>query len=217
MIIDHELRFVFIHIPKTGGDAIAQALTPIAARTKTNVIACSGVPKHFPAKRILRDHFDSDMERWQRYVRFAVNRNVWQRIHSDWHFSRKHTQKIKQHESNPVIELWVEKLKRVRDSYTSFEQFVRAEYLARPPGDGFPHYCQDETGRDLISVMLDFERLDQHFQALCRLLTIDPPPALPRVNVSESRPRYRDEYTPELADAVRRHYAYEVERFRMEF
>jgi hypothetical protein len=210
MIVDHDRKFVFVHIPKTGGDSIGLALVP---HVQHGIIWLQGKHKHNPLKQILPTI--GDEAKWRQYLRFAVIRNPWELIHSDWYFSLRSLESIEKHEQKPELRKWVDKLRAVQ-RYPDFAAFVQGEYLGRSLSF-FPYYCQDETGRDLHSLVLRFERLSEDFHGVCSWLGFNPIPELPHANRTSGRPDYRTDYTSSLAEAVGEYAKCEIERFGYRF
>lgn len=102
MIISHRYRFIFIHLHKTAGDSICDALRPHLAKsdfvlqsdfqtwiqkhTTRPAEANLGLRKHSPAHTI-RDKIDPDV--WNTYYKFAFVRHPYDRALSLYHFAAK--------------------------------------------------------------------------------------------------------------------------------
>lgn len=210
MIISHKHKFVFVHVPKTGGTSISAAFRPWLGRRDYYEIL--DAPKHFTARELRRAFFGSDLE-WGSYLSFAVMRNPWERIHSDYCFS-KWMAEATLGRCEPELEQWVQKMRRV--SKYSFERFVHEEHLGRTEGT-YQRYCQDGHGRDMVTFVGRFERLQQDWERVCALLRL-PCRGLPRENRTISsaggpRQDYRYSYTAQLRDLVAERFRDDIERF----
>lgn len=79
MIISHSLKFIFVHINKTGGTSIKNALKPVLAEYDFNNL---GEGKHASAKTLQESH----PKEWGEYFTFAFVRNPWDRTVSRYFF-----------------------------------------------------------------------------------------------------------------------------------
>lgn len=79
MIISHSLKFIFVHINKTGGTSIKHAMKPVLSEIDINNL---GKGKHVSAKE-LRERFP---EEWESYFTFGFTRNPWDRTVSKYFF-----------------------------------------------------------------------------------------------------------------------------------
>lgn len=70
MIINHDLKFIFIHVPKTGG-------TSVYHLPNQNFKKSPEYPLHIPFK---------DLPNYPDYFSFGFTRNPWARMHSLWKF-----------------------------------------------------------------------------------------------------------------------------------
>jgi len=192
MLISHRHKFVFVHVPKTGGNAVAEALLPFAD--------LGGVDdgwKHSTAVR-LKDRLGDDA--WRAMFKFAFVRNPWDWLVSHYFYAKEWSQKsIPPHLAN-----WKANVDRV--SAMSFEQFVRTE--CRDPYVTYRLDLVDSVGRQ--------ETLQDDLKKVCREIEI-PCPTLRRANETAKRPSRERCYTPELAEVVRRRFKKFIERFGYEF
>lgn len=196
-------NFLFIHVPKTGGNAIQQALVNfsedrIEARSAEQDgehrfairSALPGIHKHSTLADYQRQ---IDPERFARLAKISCVRNPWDRCISYFFSPHRGT---------------------VHWSPQDFERFVletvqpHTHYLALEGGTG------DPFGH--VDVILRFERLAEDFAMLCTRLGLGPL-ALRRLNMSR-RGDYRDYYTSDrLIEMVADKFAPEIERFGYAF
>jgi hypothetical protein len=212
VLISARKRFVFVHIPKTAGTSITQALLPVAAgptrRTLGRILHRIGgiriSPRPFPTHstaseiiaRIGPDAFRS-------LFSFAVVRNPWDLQVSLYRYiasTPKHTQH------------------RLVTSFGSFEGYVRwrcstatfptdeadREETYRPQTT----YAFSAAGDPLVDFLGRFERLDADFGDICSRLGITA--TLPRLNATE-REGYRSYYDEETKRLVGQAFARDIE------
>jgi hypothetical protein len=205
---------VFIHIPKTGGTSISEALWPLLGPRDYFEMVTG--PKHFAAQRVRREFFSSDLQ-WAGYLSFAFMRNPWDRIYSDYCFSQRMA-KVMRADCQPELQQWVRKIRRIGEY--PFERFVREEYLKEGAG-AYQQYCQDQQRRDLLTFVGKFECLQEDWERVCRSLALRPRPLTHenRSQVPHDRfsAGYRPAYTAELRDLVGERFRDDIERFGYAF
>lgn len=205
MLISHKHKFVFVHVPKTGGDSVSAALAEFA-----DVDGSQGRPKHWPARRIRNDHFVGSGLTWSSYHSFGMIRNPWQQVHSDYWFCRR--------SPVPGIELGSWRDKVIRCKQIDFSQFVVdmcGEHGQSGPGL-FRHYLSDRDGNPMVSQVIRQEDLATQWPTLCERLRL-PAIELPRKNVTPNRPDYREDYNDRSKFLVGRKFADDVARFGYSF
>ncbi len=195
--------FLFIHVPKTGGNAIQRVLLPVS----DDHIALLN-PMHDGVERFeirsprLSIHKHSSLEDYRkqlepatfsRLTKITCVRNPWDRCVS--FFFSPHR--------GPVT--W---------SPSAFEQFI--ETTVKPHRDFLVPSEQGGDPFDNVDIVLRFENLDEDFARLCDRLEIGRH-ALPRVNASQ-RTHYRYYYTTDQAiELVAEKFADEIARFGYSF
>jgi hypothetical protein len=86
MIVSHSLKFIFVHINKTGGTSIKNAVKPVLGEGDFNNL---GEGKHLSAHDIQKRY----PEEWDDYFTFGFIRNPWDRTVSRYFFWKQMNQK----------------------------------------------------------------------------------------------------------------------------
>jgi hypothetical protein len=187
----HERRFrsfVFVHINKTGGTSISQALgIPWARHETAGTIRGRLGPKE-----------------WDRRFKFAFVRNPFDRVVSQYHY------RVKTGQSG------------LGDRPVAFEEWVSLAYGARAA----PYYnaemmfmpqvrwVRDDAGNDLLDFVGRFERLEDDFARVARVVGVDA--TLPHLKRSSHEP-YRGYYSDETRALVADRYRDDLDAFGYEF
>lgn len=211
-MINHERRFVFVHIPKTAGMSIYEAL---------------GVDRGFGHLR-LHDHPAYDPS----YFSFTIVRSPWDRAVSTYAYLRGGGR-------GNQSDLAASRIVADCDTFDRFarriERFQELLGMVRAPGWGIPfptsgsadphdlrypyllpqvEWTHDHTQRPTIEMIGRFERLDADLQKAGRRIGGLAP--LPHNNASV-REGYRSNYSWRARRAVARAYADDIEAFGYRF
>lgn len=206
MLISHKHKFVFIHIPKTGGDSITAALKPFS-----EVVGDDLERKHLPAKEI-RERFFKDRD-WSSYLSFAVIRNPWEQIHSEWCFFQFFYSRVDELKRNGSCVGWLSEIERVGN--IKFSDYVTECCRRCARLDLYvPRYCQ-ENGKDVVKTIIKFDDLHKGFRILTRKLALNT--QLPHENAAPDRPPYQEVYTPEMRKMVRIAFGKDIDRFNFAY
>lgn len=183
----HDSDFVFVHINKTGGSSVEQAL---------------GLPtRHFTAAEAQQA---IGAQEWARRFTFAFVRNPWDKVVSHYHYRVKTNQTGLQ-ERGVKFNEWVRLAygERHPDFYDKPRMFMpQVDWLC------------DRDGELLVEFIGRFERLAEDFATVCERLGRHA--ELPHVKGS-GRGNYRDYYDEESVAIIRDWFADDVELFDYEF
>jgi hypothetical protein len=211
MQLSYSHRYIFIHVNRTGGTSITEALRPYAfvpgwspyrlpviRKFATNYIGAVLDRNwgHVTARELQaalpRDVFDS-------FFKFAFVRNPW-----DWQVSIYCH--VIQRPDNPNYAFYNESLPTFAD-YLDWQ-------IHREGRDVQSELVLGDDGELLVDFVGRFETLEQDFTAVCRRIGVDC--SLEHRNASTHRD-YRDYYTPETKRLVAEAYARDIELFGYSF
>ena len=200
MIINKEYDFIFIHVPKTAGNAIEGTL-PKCNRRKNRGLYRQMVPqeKHLHLENI------PDVDR-DRMFRFGFTRNPWDRMVSLYHFRSQ-----KDNQNNKFDQ------QRLRDY--GFEKCLLESILGEnlPPWDRPELNMTNDSmtwleGCDYIG---RYESLQEDFDRISEIIGLEQKD-LPHTNSSKHRD-YREYYTPEMVKYVAETHKQTIEKFGYTF
>lgn len=216
MLLSPRYKFLFVHIPKTGGTSIRVALRSYKWRDPYRLplffcsrlsalfghrLACK-LPRHakvIAAKEMLpREFFNS-------LFKFAFVRNPWDLQVSSFHHIRR---------ERPHL---IKGLK-------TFEDFLKHKFDPQRPYvfhldvsiERQTDYLVDLDGSLLVDFVGRYERLADDFAEVCRRIGIRPS-ALPHKRKAVDRKDYRVYYTDETAELVARHFQRDIQLFGYRF
>jgi chondroitin 4-sulfotransferase 11 len=185
---------LFIHIPKTAGRSLVKSLFNVNSVEHANAEWYQRI----------------DPDRFDRYFKFAIVRNPWDRLVSAWTYLREGGAKSSEDDT-----AWGEFFHR----FDNFEDFVchwltpeniRRKHLFTPQSE----FVTDRFGGMAMDFVGRYERLNEDFDVICEKLGMDV--KLPHLN-SSKRVGYREFYTDRSRDVVAEIYARDVELFQYQF
>jgi len=199
-VISHELRCIFVHIQKTGGSSVRQALN---------------MPQHDPDKHRfaaeLRCRYGPEV--WHEYFKFAFVRNPWERLVSWWEMIRRNAES-----GRPTNGFQRFVIARAR----TFEDFIRKCDVDFDDIDGSKwifrnqiDYLSDDNGDLLVDFIGRFERLPDDLVALRARWGLHSG-AIPHLNRS-NHPWYAQYYSPDLSALIGARYARDIAAFGYTF
>jgi hypothetical protein len=202
-MIDHKHRYIYIHIPKTGGSSIERSLInihypeitkPVAkwpSKLKTDFVVGKASNQHWPLNRF--DHY-------QDYTRFCTARNPFSRLVSEYSYIKRgyNTSRAAQ----PGL------------SFTSFVKQDLIETLAHPY-HSLPQTAFITTATKHIDFIIKFENIQQDFDTVCDKIGIARQ-QLPHLNKTDHK-HYTEYYDDETREIVAQKYARDIEYFGYTF
>ena len=214
MILSHGRRYVFIHIPKTGGTSLALALegramaddimlgdTPKARRRRNRVKGVQTRGRLWKHARLADLDGLIDRQQMADYFVFTLVRNPWDRTVSYYHWLRD------QSFDHPAVRLArsvdFDAFLQDRGTQAAFARDAAASYVSAP------------DGTECCDLYLRMEHLAEDLPELERALSLKLGP-LPHENRS-SRGPYRDYYSDRTRAIAARLFAGDIARFGYAF
>lgn len=188
-----EQQAIFVHIPKTAGMSIVQALFKTTGGHRSALFL----------KQIFSSDFDS-------YFKFTFIRNPWDRLYSAYRFLAKGG--INEHDRN----VFEKHLKQC----DSFEDFV-LNYLTRKQVLDLIHFqpqskfLMDESNNIMVDFIGRYENLEKDFLHITRQLNTKV--GLPHINKTIGNVDYRSVYTDEMKKRVAEVYQDDIKLFNYTF
>lgn len=216
-MISVEKNFLFVHVPKTGGNSIQNILKDYSEDEIVNIAKNHDSVERFEVrnnKYNIKKHSTLDgyksvlsPEQFKKMFKFATIRNPWDRCIS-FYFSP--SRGVKEWNRNDFILFLNNKVKPLRH-YIKLESFTNkvTRKLKIPINISTGRLDQD------IDFLIRFENLDEDFQIVCKKMDI-PYINLPKYNKSE-RKHYSEYYDQELKEIVEKKFKEEIELVGYEF
>jgi len=207
-LVSHSKRFVFVHIPKSGGTSIVEVLGPFEDRARLKWLWRRAFPRLLSPRRrsAFRLRFQlahtsavdirRKVEDYDSLLSFGFVRNPWDRHVSMYEYIRQ----TPSHAMHADVEV------------RSFEGYLRS--LAERPLGRQAAWLSDETGRLIVDRVGRFETLAEDFAHICDDLGIAF--ELPHLNQSR-REEYRDYYSVRTRDLVAQIDRRDIELFGYSF
>lgn len=214
MIISRGRRYIFIHIPKTGGTSMALALegramaddillgdTPKAQRRRHRVKNAKTRGRLWKHAALADLEGLVSREEMRDFFVFTLVRNPWDRVLSYYHWLRR------QSFAHPAV--W-------RAKTTDFSEFLAApEIGAALRQNGYPAYVTGPDGTEHCDAFVRLEALQEDLAPVEAHLGFAL--ELPRANVSDRAADYRAYYSDEAAGLVAKICAEDIARFGYRF
>lgn len=193
-MISHTHKFIFIHIPKTGGTSIEKVLS----RYQTNNESRLHIPLGYYDDSLYRD-----------YYKFAFVRNPWEKLVSQYFF----TQKLKEKRGLPPYnKSFKEFILEITGWSKGFVNFKNYKPWKNPWQLPWIYDNNNNVGIDFIG---RFENLQQDFKKVCHQLNLDIY-KLPTLN-NVAREDYQHYYDNNTIETVREMYSDDINRFNYSF
>jgi len=191
-MINHKHKFIFVHIPKTGGRSIEKALANYGI---DDIVRRHGNGKlknpHFTINKYLDTYIDFDLKS---YFWFTTIRNPYERFVSEYFYS-----------------------KRQKKTVSSFKEWVIFDEIEQTsyPLHSASQLSFTSSERRQIDYTIRFENLQQDFNFVCDKIGI-PRQQLPHENKTKHK-HYTEYYDDETREIVAQKYAKDIEYFGYEF
>ena len=216
MFLSYKYKFLFVHIAKTGGTSVRVSLQRERYRDVYQIPLwiCSRLsgwtghrlgikfPRHakiIAAKEMLPDVFFNSL------FKFAFVRNPWDlQVSSFHHIQRERPQLLRGIDNFEQFLKWKMNPERPYQYHIDTSMELQTDYLI------------DLKGRVLTDFLGHYENLQEDFDTICERVVI-PKRKLPHRRQAKDRQAYRQYYTDETAELVRRWFERDIEEFKYDF
>ncbi len=201
-MISHSKKFIFVHIPKTGGTSVSKMLKKHGIMLQGERNYGSVYFKHAIAADLKRMMGDE----WDNYFKFTFVRNPWDWIVSNYEYNRGVHQPFFRGTEYDIIHKdnkpeWAEKM--------SFSEWLPWWIDAFHPSQLF--MLQSEEGELLVDEVFKHERLKDDYKKLRNILGIrDWRSKFPHLESSKGRRDHKSYYDPDSIERVREHFADDI-------
>lgn len=207
-MVSIEKKFLFIHVPKTGGNSIQSLLERYSEDSIVTVGAHQDGIERFELSSLggeLSKHatlleYKRSLQAalYKELFKFSVIRNPWERVAS-YYFS-PHAGRTE----------WdAELAKNLIKKMHPLRYYILEGTIERKLGSGWRRLGIAGELDSNIDALIRFEHIEKDFAEVCERIGV-PADALPRRNASK-RNSYKDYYSEELARIVRSKFAEEIE------
>lgn len=220
-MISHELKCIYIHIPKTAGTSVESCFgehKSMDERLKQDHRTLINIKHSVPPwqlgslspvkyikyinqrRKAKRDHVQVlNAQQFETYFKFAFVRNPWDRVFS-W-YRNVMRDPLHQEELNVKPDL----------PFNVFMQEHLSQWALRPQTD----WLFDENNKIGVDFVGRFENLNEDFQHIASMLKLGDI-ELPNF-LDSGKPEYRDAYDNKTKDVIYQKYKKEIELFNYDF
>lgn len=211
-MISHQFKFIFVHIPKTGGMSISSLL----ARYSTPLRLLDGDNNYWTDIHAKYFHYIDryGQDTWDKYYKFAFIRNPWDRLISSFFY-------LSGGGNNPFDKKLSDKyIKKYDGDFIQFvKNFVAADKIKylfhmHPQHE----FIYDRKGRLLVDFVGKYENLQEDFNKICDQFSV-PHVKLPYINKTPYRKiqHFTDYYNDEARKIVAEKYSRDIDLFGYTF
>ena len=202
-MISHAHKFIFIHIPKTGGTSI-------------DILFNGSMQRH----SCLKDYeYYLPKKQFDQYFKFTTVRNPFDLLVSSYtmvikRIQQKHLHTLKQFGHN--VFSFEEYLKnKIQNYIVGTEPFISTNFSHSMFNSNQIYWIKDSQGKINIDYVMKFENLQEDFNVVCDKIGI-PQRELPHKNKTKHK-HYTEYYDDETKQIVAEKYAKDIEYFGYKF
>lgn len=203
-LISDKHKFIFFHIPRTGGTSVEHVLRPYSNFLYRHDIIYNFFASYIheqPKLSFFQSHTKAinvqekiSQKRYDSYTKFAVCRNPFDWLASVYFFSLK---SIKENKEN------FKELHSVVQDSEDFKAFCKK--ICETNNSGFQKLFVTNNDKELIvDHIIHFENLDEGFNKIAKVLDLEI--KLQKINSSDRKQKWQSLYTPEILEMVYQSY-----------
>ena len=199
-MINHKHKFVFVHIPKTGGTSIES----LFIKDPDIRVLIANCRKDVPGKHHMVRDINSGL--LKKYFVFTFVRNPWDRMVSYYKFRIKRS--CKMHNHGGSLKEWVSFLYSddvLKIKANQFNLAIKNQY----------EFLVSKSNEISVDFIGRFENLQEDFDIICEKIGI-PKQELPHNNKTNHK-HYTEYYDDETREIVAKKYAKDIEYFGYKF
>ncbi len=215
MIISHGRKYIFVHIPKTGGTSLSLALenkamkddvligdTPKAKNRRSRLKDVKVSGRLWKHARLTDVYGLVDQAQIEQYFVFTIVRNPWDRVVSYYHWLQDQTF------DHPAVKIAQSML---------FIDFLQDGMIQRSfQNDTAKQYVMDQDGKDQCDLYLRLEHLSEDVKELENRLGFKLG-VLPHDNKSKREKEYSSYYDDAGRDIINAAFCEDINKFRYKF
>jgi hypothetical protein len=210
MLINHQHKFIFIHVYKVAGTSVLNALEnesypdyvphayrPALTRFLRKFKLSPSFPMHMHSKaRDVKAKLSPDI--YDNYFKFAFVRNPW-----DWQVSLyEYGRQYKNHPQRQLMQ-----------SFRNFDEYL--DWRVTEEKTLQKEFITDEAGNVIVDYIGRFEQLEQDFTTACSKVGLEV--TLPKFNKTKSRKSYTDYYSDRTQKLIYDHFREDIDFFGYSF
>jgi len=209
VIVSNHKKFIFIHIPKSAGSSVSQALNRYSDLSSNDVF--SNIRLKHETAGIIRE---ADKNRFENYITFCFVRNPWDRVVS-WYFYEN----ANQHGFRsvfPTFEDFVSYLDRawelikLQSDYRMYRVMNDPYVIPLPQTD----FVLDTEGHLMVDYVGRLENINEDFHQLTDILNLKV--ELPYLN-KVAHKNYWDYYSKKTRDIIQKCFQGEIDYWRYQY
>jgi hypothetical protein len=211
-MISNKKKFIFLHIPKTGGSSIEKALCRYSNK-KVYKIPGNGIGlpgKHYKIKTI-KNEYGTDM--LNDYFKFTFIRNPFDRAVSFYAFCRYlPVEKFLKSKKTSLNKEWLSLSKEARKK--DFNDWIISEFGKIPSFSIWPYLC-NENDEIIVDFIARFKNIQRDFNIICEHIHVNI--KLPHINKRKRKINYRNYYNNKAKNFISKYCKKEIEYFKYKF
>jgi hypothetical protein len=217
-MVVNELKLIFVHIPKCAGVSLTHGLIKAVTGEHTEgqighldgrfkkQFAISNIQKHRQAKDMVKE-FDVSNAKWKQYFKFAIVRNPWDRIVSEYAWRHSLGKRLPPKNFSDFITYCSRRI---------YDPLNVSNDIYWPHAQTQWSFCDDGHDNMIVDTILKFEEMDKNIQYLSEKFDIDLASNITQRNSSD-HDHYRTYYNERDRKRVEHLYKKDIMEFGYEF